>query len=265
MYTVQTSTLPFKDKRLRSQMLTLTSTLACTSDQFRSSWSLGPNHNPRVQIGPSLLRKGPGRETPPLQAPSCKTYQSWSWPLLSARTSQPPSSKLLCPNSGTQRVSFSVWGFGWVHSFLEWVSPFSLLLFRFVLVYISSGFSPSMIFFLLFFLDFLGDDAGGCLVGASAIVPSVVDTVPVDASAAVTLVTASVVILSVGATGAASATANKWKPAHPKILNVRLEILYWTHILIHKIWREIIYKGWYAIKPKQLTNQLNVHVETSTL
>ena len=44
----------------------------CTYDQFRSSWRSGPNHIPRMQTGPSLQRKGPGRVSLPLQAPSRK-------------------------------------------------------------------------------------------------------------------------------------------------------------------------------------------------
>ena len=62
--------LPFKNKRLRSQVTTYVSTFVSTCDQFRFSWMSGPNHTPRMRIGPSLQRKGPGRWTPPLQAPS---------------------------------------------------------------------------------------------------------------------------------------------------------------------------------------------------
>ena len=72
MYTTHTPTLLFKDNRLRSQVSTRASTLACTSDQFSSSRKLGPNYTLRMQIDSSLLRKGSGRGTPPLQAPSCK-------------------------------------------------------------------------------------------------------------------------------------------------------------------------------------------------
>ena len=72
MYTAHTSTLPFKDNRLRSQVPTCPSTLANTSNHFPSSWSPGPNHTPRMRIGPSLQRKGPGRGVPPLKAPNRK-------------------------------------------------------------------------------------------------------------------------------------------------------------------------------------------------
>ena len=64
MYTAHTSTLPFKDTRAF--------TLACTSDQFCSSWRQGPNHTPRMETGLSLQQKGLGRGSPPLLAPSCK-------------------------------------------------------------------------------------------------------------------------------------------------------------------------------------------------
>ena len=66
------SALPFKDNLLESQIPTWAFTLACTSDQFRSSWRSGPNHTPRMRMGPSLQRKGPGRVLLPIQAPSRK-------------------------------------------------------------------------------------------------------------------------------------------------------------------------------------------------
>ena len=72
MYLAHTSTLPFKDNRLRSQVATCASTLARTSNQFHSSWRPGPNHTSKMPMDPSLQRKGPGRGTPPLQAPNCK-------------------------------------------------------------------------------------------------------------------------------------------------------------------------------------------------
>ena len=72
MYTVHTSAPPFKDNRLRSQVPTWAATLAYASDQFRSSWSPKPNHTPRMRMGPSLQRKGPGRGMTPLQAPRRK-------------------------------------------------------------------------------------------------------------------------------------------------------------------------------------------------
>ena len=67
-----TSALPFKDNLLGSQVPTWASTLASTSDQFCSSWRLGLNHTPWMRVGSSHQRKGPGRVSLPLQAPSCK-------------------------------------------------------------------------------------------------------------------------------------------------------------------------------------------------
>ena len=56
--------LPFKDNHPRSQVPTLGSTLTCTSDQFRSSWS---------QITPEDADGFvTGRRTPPIQPTSCK-------------------------------------------------------------------------------------------------------------------------------------------------------------------------------------------------
>ena len=72
MYTAHTSSLPFKDKRLQSQVPTRASALACTSDQFCSSKRLCPNYTPRMWTGLSLQWKGPDRGTPPLQAPCCR-------------------------------------------------------------------------------------------------------------------------------------------------------------------------------------------------
>ena len=72
MYTAHTSALPFKDNLLGSHVPTRASTLACTSDQFRSNWRSGPNHTLRMRTGPSLQRKGPGRVSLTLQTPSRK-------------------------------------------------------------------------------------------------------------------------------------------------------------------------------------------------
>ena len=72
MYTVHASTLSFKSNRLRGQVPTWAPTLACTSDQFRSSWRTGPNHTPRMRTGPSLQRKDPGWGTLPFGAPNRK-------------------------------------------------------------------------------------------------------------------------------------------------------------------------------------------------
>ena len=68
MYTAHTSVLPFKDNRFRSQI----PNWVCTSEQFRSSWSQGPNDTPRMQMIPSLQQKGLRRVTPPLQPLSRK-------------------------------------------------------------------------------------------------------------------------------------------------------------------------------------------------
>ena len=72
MHTAHTSTLPFKDNLLRIQIPTWVSNLACTSDQFHSSWRSGPNHTPRIRTGPSLQWKGPGRVSLLVQAPKRK-------------------------------------------------------------------------------------------------------------------------------------------------------------------------------------------------
>ena len=72
MYTAHTSALPFKDNCLQNQAPTWASTLARTSNQFRSSWRSGPNHTPRMRTAPSIQQKGPGREPPLLQAPNRK-------------------------------------------------------------------------------------------------------------------------------------------------------------------------------------------------
>ena len=97
-YTAHASALPFKDNLLESQIPTREFTLACTSDQFRSSWRSGPNYTPRMQTGPSLQRK----VLIPLQATSCKPCfcQNWPWLPQSACTHQPPSSQLLYPGGG---------------------------------------------------------------------------------------------------------------------------------------------------------------------
>ena len=72
MFTAHTSALPFKDIRLRSQVPTWASILACTFDQFCSNWRLSPNRTPSMQTGPLLQRKGPGRVLLPFQAPNRK-------------------------------------------------------------------------------------------------------------------------------------------------------------------------------------------------
>ena len=99
MYTAHTSALPFKDNHLRSQATTRTSTLARTSNQFRSSWRPGPNHTPSMRTGPSLQQKGPGRGMLPLQAPNCKPS------LLSKLTLAPATFSYLATASFTATMS----------------------------------------------------------------------------------------------------------------------------------------------------------------
>ena len=79
------SALAFKDKRLLSQL----HTLACTSDQFHSSWGLGLSHTSSIQTGPSLQRMGPDRGCFPSRYPTAdfRSYQNCSVFLLSVRTS----------------------------------------------------------------------------------------------------------------------------------------------------------------------------------
>ena len=72
MYMVHTPALPFKDKRLRSQVPTCTSTLALTSNQFRPIWRPGLNYIPRMRTRLSLQQKSLGRRMPLLQVPSCR-------------------------------------------------------------------------------------------------------------------------------------------------------------------------------------------------
>ena len=49
--------LPFKDNCLQSQVPTWAFILACTSNQFHSSWRSGPNHTSRIRRGSSLQQK----------------------------------------------------------------------------------------------------------------------------------------------------------------------------------------------------------------
>ena len=99
MCTAHTSALPFKDNRLRSQATTRASTLPRTSNQFRSSWRPGPNHTPRMRMGPSLQRKGPSRGTLPLQEPNRKPS------LLSKLTLAPATFSYLATASFTATMS----------------------------------------------------------------------------------------------------------------------------------------------------------------
>ena len=72
--------------------------LVSTSDKFRPSWSSGPTHT-RNSSGKVLVTEHhPSRHL----AENLRYYQSWSWPLLSARTSLAHYSQLLCPNGGTE-------------------------------------------------------------------------------------------------------------------------------------------------------------------
>ena len=64
--------LSFKDNLLESLVPTRAFTLACTSDQFRSSWRSGLNYTPKMRTGPSLQQRGPGMVSLPLEAPSRK-------------------------------------------------------------------------------------------------------------------------------------------------------------------------------------------------
>ena len=61
--------------------------------------------------------------------------------------------------------SFSMAWLGCVQNFFAFVSPQCLHLLRFVVVSISSGCSPSVFFFLAFFLSFLLGDGAGCGAG----------------------------------------------------------------------------------------------------
>ena len=53
-YLAHASALTFKDNFLESQIPPWALTLACNSDQFRSSWRSDLNHTPRMRMGPSL-------------------------------------------------------------------------------------------------------------------------------------------------------------------------------------------------------------------
>ena len=99
MYTAHPSALLSKDNLFRSQVPTRAFTLACTSDQFRSSCRSGPNHTPRMRTGPSLQRKGSGRVSLPVQAPSRK-------PLLLSKLTFAPAIRL-CPVTAFYTASMS--------------------------------------------------------------------------------------------------------------------------------------------------------------
>ena len=92
MYMAHIFALPFKDNLLESQIPTWAFILACTSDEHRSSWRSGPNHTPRMGMGPSLQRKGPGRVSLPLQAPSRK-------PSLLSKLTLAPAIRLYSPTA----------------------------------------------------------------------------------------------------------------------------------------------------------------------
>ena len=105
MYSAHTDHLPFKEKYLRSQVTTFEATLACTSDQFCSSWRPGPNHTARILMGLSLQQKGPDRGTPPLHAPNHKPSLLSKLILSSAICSYIATAffTVLCPDDGTKR------------------------------------------------------------------------------------------------------------------------------------------------------------------
>ena len=106
------------DNLFRSQVVTWASPLACTSDQFRSSWRSDPNHIPRMQTGPSLQQRAlAGYHYPsyPRAANLC-FWQNWPWLLLFIHTQQPPSSQPLCPSGRTQRR----WYHRWTQKLLLW-------------------------------------------------------------------------------------------------------------------------------------------------
>ena len=64
--------------------------------------------------------------------------------------------------------SFSMVGLGYVQNFLVCVSPLSLRLWRFMVVYISSSCSPSVFFSLFFFLCFLLSDGWTAIVSIAS-------------------------------------------------------------------------------------------------
>ena len=93
MYKAYTSALPFKDKLLRSQVPTWVSTLACTSDQFHSSWRPGPNHTRGCRQVHNSSGKALAGERHPFRHLATNLRSNQNWLLLSLRTSQPPSSQ----------------------------------------------------------------------------------------------------------------------------------------------------------------------------
>ena len=105
MYTAHNSTQLFRDNYLRCQVPTWTSTLACTLDQFRSSWRPGPNHTRWCRWICHSSSKALAEERHPSRhlAEILRSYQSWFWALLYVRTSQPLSLQPLCLDDGTQR------------------------------------------------------------------------------------------------------------------------------------------------------------------
>ena len=103
MYTAHRSGLHCKDRCLQSLEATWASTLACTSDQFRSSggrarttpWGYGrvPHSSGKVTPAERYLSRH-------LTA-DLHSYQGCSWSLLSDCTSQPPFSQPLYPDTKT--------------------------------------------------------------------------------------------------------------------------------------------------------------------
>ena len=105
MYRAHTSAQSLKDNLLGNQVPIWAFNLACTSDQFRSSWRSGPNHTARMRTGLSLQRMGLGRVLLLVQAPSRKPSLLSKLILAPAFCSYPATafSQPLCPGGGTQR------------------------------------------------------------------------------------------------------------------------------------------------------------------
>ena len=105
-YVAQTSALPFKDKRLPSQVPTCSFTFDCTSDQFRSNWKSGPNHTLRMQTVRHSTERVPEGERHSSREPiaDLRSCRNWPWLLPPVRTTQPLFSQPLGPYGGTQTL-----------------------------------------------------------------------------------------------------------------------------------------------------------------
>ena len=106
MYTAHASALLFKENLLESQIPTWAFTLACTSDQFRSSWRSGPNHTPSMRRARHSSERAleEYRSLSKHRAANLRFCQNWPWLLQSVHTRQPPSSQPLYPGGGIQRL-----------------------------------------------------------------------------------------------------------------------------------------------------------------